>query len=536
MSREASSRRPAPAEPTARPVELDSELYREIFLHSREAISIIDPEGFYLQQNGAHFTLLGYSDNDLEGQTPAIHLGEETFQLIFNELLSNGEYAGEIVSRTKNGDERTIELSIFTMRSGLGEPQCYVSINRDITARKQTEKKLARLLIDERVARAEAEKANRLKDEFLATLSHELRTPLNAVIGWSRILKAGRLDNESSLHAIEVIERNAWAQKQIIEDILDVSRVITGKLQLHLGPVDLIAVVKAALDAVRPALEAKDIRIETEFPENLKVLAGDADRLQQVVWNLLSNASKFTPVGGTVGIRIGQDESYAQIEVRDTGPGIDADFLPHVFERFRQADGSTTRTHGGLGLGLAIVRHLVELHGGLIGVENARSGSGAIFTVKLPLPSTELSLDSVPPPPEVVQHVTEVDLADVRILVVEDDLDALDLITIDLAAHGAKVRGASSASEALGLLTADHFDLLISDIGMADTDGYNLIKQVRKHEGEKGEHIPAIALTAYARTQDRIRALAAGYNTHVAKPVEIKELVTVVKCLTGKIS
>ncbi|HKG60933.1 MAG TPA: ATP-binding protein [Pyrinomonadaceae bacterium] len=535
MSQEAYSRREAPSEPPARPVELHSDLYREIFAHSKEAIAIIDPDGYYLQQNGAHFTLLGYADDDLEGKTPAIYLGEETFQKILSELVSKGDYAGETICRTKSGEERTIELSVFTMRSGLGEPQCYVSIKRDITARKKTEERLAQLLVRERTARTDAEKANRLKDEFLATLSHELRTPLNAVIGWSRILKAGRLDNESSVHAIEVIERNAWAQKQIIEDILDVSRVITGKLQLHLGPVDLISVIKAALDAVRPALEAKDIRIETQFPEGLKVIAGDFDRLQQVVWNLLSNASKFTPVGGTVGVRIIQDETYVHIQVRDTGPGIAADFLPHVFERFRQADGSTTRTHGGLGLGLAIVRHLVELHGGMIAAENETSGSGAVFTVKLPLPSSELSLERAPIAARVDQKVTEVDLKDVRILVVEDELDALDLLTIDLTAHGAKVRGAASAAEAIELLRAEQFDLMISDIGMADTDGYNLIKQVRRQESEHGEHIPAIALTAYARTQDRIRALTAGYNTHVAKPVEIKELVTVVKCLIGKI-
>jgi PAS domain S-box-containing protein len=534
MSQEAYSRREAPAEPSARPVELHSDLYREIFAHSKEAIAIIDPDGYYLQQNGAHFTLLGYANDDLEGKTPAIYLGEETFQTILAELVRKGEYSGETTCRTRSGEERLIELSVFTMRSGLGEPQCYVSIKRDITTRKKTEEKLAQLLVRERAARADAEKANRLKDEFLATLSHELRTPLNAVIGWSRILKAGRLDTESSNHAIEVIERNAWAQKQIIEDILDVSRVITGKLQLHLGPVDLISVVNAALDAVRPALEAKDIRIETQFQKDLKVLAGDADRLQQVVWNLLSNASKFTPVGGTVGVHITQDETYVQIQVRDTGPGIAADFLPHVFERFRQADGSTTRTHGGLGLGLAIVRHLVELHGGMIAAQNETSGTGAVFTVRLPLPSIELSLQSLPPATKVDQDVTPVDLKDVRILVVEDELDALDLIMIDLTAHGARVRGASSAAQAFELLHSERFDLMISDIGMADTDGYNLIKQVRRQEGQ-GEHIPAIALTAYARTQDRIRALAAGYNTHVAKPVEIKELVTVVKCLIGKI-
>lgn len=536
MSQKAFSRQEAPAEPTARPVELHGDLYREIFAHSKEAIAIIDPEGFYLQQNGAHFTLLGYADDDLHGKTPAIYLGEETFQQILQQLVDLGDYSGETVCRTRSGEERNIELSVFTMRSGLGEPLCYVSIKRDITARKKTEEKLAQLLVRERIARADAEKANRLKDEFLATLSHELRTPLNAVIGWTRILKAGRLDNESSVHAIEVIERNAWAQKQIIEDILDVSRVITGKLQLHLGPVDLVSVVNAALDAVRPALEAKEIKIETRYQAGLKVIAGDVDRLQQVVWNLLSNASKFTPSGGVASVCVSQDDTYAKIEVRDTGPGIASEFLPHVFERFRQADGSTTRTHGGLGLGLAIVRHLVELHGGVIGAENVTDGSGAIFTVKLPIPSTELDPESVPQATPIDENLTEVDLHDVRILVVEDELDALDLITIDLTEHGAKVRGVATAAEALALLRSEQFDLLISDIGMADTDGYNLIKQVRNLEGGKGEHLPAIALTAYARTQDRIRAIAAGYNTHVAKPVEIRELVTVVKCLTGKIA
>lgn len=701
----------AHAQPAARPVELGADLYREIFAHSREAIAIIDPKGVYLQQNGAHFTLLGYSDDDLEGQTPALDLGEETFAEVTGKLARTGEYFGEVVCHTKRGEQLNVELTIFTMRSGLGEPHCYISIKRDITLRareirdrrraeqrlalqygitrilsrsidfvegtheilhtvceslgwqvgvlwavdhqgeslrcvdfwhspsmnlngfesasrkhtfmreaglpgriwasgkpvwipdvatdpnflratfaadaglrgafgfpillgdevvgvmeffseqirqpdrdlndmitsvgfqigqfherKRAEEKLAHLLVRERAARGDAEKANRLKDEFLATLSHELRTPLNAVIGWSRMLKSGRLDPESTQHAIDVIERNAWAQKQIIEDILDVSRVITGKLQLHLMPVDLVAVVEAALDGVRPALEAKDIRIETDYSERQRIIAGDADRLQQVVWNLLSNASKFTPAGGTVGIRVVQDETYATIEISDTGPGIAPEFLPHVFERFRQADGSTTRTHGGLGLGLAIVRHLVELHGGVIGVENLTSGSGAVFTVKLPLPSTELSLETPPTTGVFEDTVTTIDLAGVSILVVEDDLDALDLITIDLAEHGAKVRGVASAAEALSLIKNEQFDLLISDIGMADTDGYNLIKQVRLQEADKSEHIPAIALTAYARAQDRIRAIAAGYNTHVAKPVEIRELVTVVKCLTGRIA
>ncbi len=701
----------AHAQPAARPVELGADLYREIFAHSREAIAIVDPNGFYLEQNGAHFTLLGYSDDDLEGQTPALDIGEKTFAEVTRQLAEKGEYSGEAVCRTKSGEELNVELTVFVMRNGVGEPLCYVGIKRDITARareirarrrseqrlalqyaitrilsrsidfvegtheilqtvceslgwqvgvlwavdrqgeslrcvdfwhgpslnldgfetvsrtrtftrgvglpgriwesgkpawipdvnvdpnfprapfaadaglrgafgfpillgdevvgvmeffsqqirqpdqdltdmiasvgfqigqfherKRAEEKLAHLLVRERAARGDAEKANRLKDEFLATLSHELRTPLNAVIGWSRMLKSDRLDPESSLHAMDVIERNAWAQKQIIEDILDVSRVITGKLQLHLAPIDLVGIVKAALDAVRPALEAKNITVEESYQQGLKVIAGDADRLQQVVWNLLSNASKFTPVGGMIAIRVTQDKRYVEVEIVDTGPGIAPEFLPHVFERFRQADGSTTRTHQGLGLGLAIVRHLVELHGGLIRAENLGSRPGALFAVKLPLPSTELTLEAPSETGASDDIETEIDLAGVRILVVEDDLDALDLITIDLAEHGAKVRGVGSAVEALELLKNEPFDLLISDIGMADTDGYNLIKQVRHEESHKGDHIPAIALTAYARTQDRIRAIAAGYNTHVAKPVEIRELVTVVKCLTGRIS
>ena len=421
MSEKAFSRQKSPAEPAAKPVELHSDLYREIFAHSREAIAIIDPDGYYLQQNGAHFTLLGYADDDLEGKTPAIYLGDETFQQILNHLVTTGDYSGEAVCRTKSGEERNIELSVFTMRSGLGEPLCYVSIKRDITTRKRTEKELEQVLVRERSARADAEKANRLKDEFLATLSHELRTPLNAVIGWTRILKAGRLDDESSAHAIDVIERNAWAQKQIIEDILDVSRVITGKLQLHLVAVDLVAVVNAALDAVRPALEAKDIRVETHFPEGLKIIPGDVDRLQQVVWNLLSNASKFTPVGGVISVRVTQNNSTVEIEVSDTGPGINPEFLPHVFERFRQADGSTTRTHGGLGLGLAIVRHLVELHGGVISAENRTPESGAVFTVRLPLPTTELNLEALPPASTSTENITDADLkglpAEIRELV-----------------------------------------------------------------------------------------------------------------------
>jgi PAS domain S-box-containing protein len=404
------------------------------------------------------------------------------------------------------------------------------------TQRKRAEEDRAELLSRERAARADAEKANRLKDEFLATLSHELRTPLNAVIGWSRMLGSGRLDRESSKHALEVVERNAWAQKQIIEDILDVSRVITGKLQLNRGPVDLVTVVDAALDAVRPAMEAKEIRIETIIDASLRMISGDPDRLQQVVWNILSNAAKFTPSGGSVEISVSESAAHVVIQVKDSGPGIEPSFLPHVFERFRQADGSTTRTHGGLGLGLAIVRHLVELHGGTIGVVNREDALGAIFTIRLPLPSGELRSEMLPSatfPSRESQPQPNLDA--LKILIVDDETDALDLISVELAQHGAKVTSVTNAEDALKALGQDTFDVLISDIGMPKMDGYELIQRIRQQEEGTDKRIPAVALTAYARVQDRMQAIIAGFSTHIAKPVEANELVTVVASLAGRL-
>jgi CheY-like chemotaxis protein/nitrogen-specific signal transduction histidine kinase len=407
--------------------------------------------------------------------------------------------------------------------------------NPDATERTRAEEDRADLLERERAARADAERANRLKDEFLATLSHELRTPLNAVIGWTRMLSSGRLDRENSKHALEVIERNAWAQKQIIEDILDVSRVITGKLRLNLGSVDLVAVVDAALDAVRPAMEAKDIRIETIIDASLRMISGDADRLQQAVWNVLSNAAKFTPTGGNIEISVNQTATHVLIQVKDSGPGIDPLFLPHVFERFRQADGSTTRTHGGLGLGLAIVRHLVELHGGTIGVENREDGEGAIFTLRLPLPSGELRSEMLSANVLQSRDIPErANLEGIKVLIVDDETDALDLITVELAQYGAQVTAVTNAEDALTALERDHYEVLISDIGMPRTDGYELIRKIRLQQGPN-KRIPAVALTAYARVQDRMQAILAGFSTHIAKPVEANELVTVVASLAGRL-
>jgi len=298
----------------------------------------------------------------------------------------------------------------------------------------------------------------------------------------------------------------------------------------------LVAIVDAALDAVRPAMEAKEIKIETLLDSSLRLISGDPDRLQQVVWNILSNAAKFTPAGGKVEIAVGQDNGHVEIQVRDTGPGIDAAFLPHVFERFRQADGSTTRTHGGLGLGLAIVRHLVELHGGTIAVDNRSDGPGAVFTIRLPLPSGELRAESLINAASVFKEIQPEPpgLQGLRILIVDDETDALDLISMELAQHGAHVTGLNSAEAALESLSQDTFDILISDIGMPQMDGYDLIRQIRKRDDDT-QRIPAVALTAYARVQDRMRAILAGYSTHVAKPVEANELVTVVASLTGRL-
>lgn len=552
MSSKASPQEKNPGSPLRG--EPPGDLYQAIFHHSSEPIAIIDPRGFYLEQNAAHCQLLGYSDAELHNQTPAIHLGDKVFTELARELSEKGQYRGEVISKTKAGEVRHIELSAFAIRDASGETVCYVGIERDITEllkmaagisgqigplteRKRAEEESAELYKRESAARAEAEKANRLKDEFLATLSHELRTPLNAVIGWSRMLAAGRLDRDSSKHALEVIERNAWAQKQIIEDILDVSRVITGKLHLNLNPVDLVTVVDAALDAVRPAIEAKEIKIGTIIDANLRMISGDPDRLQQVIWNLLSNAAKFTPNGGRVEIYVSQTTAHVQIQVKDSGPGIDPKFLPHVFERFRQADGSTTRTHGGLGLGLAIVRHLVELHGGTITVENSEDGDGAIFSIQLPLPSGELSQETLARAASVFREAQSeaLSLEGLRILVVDDETDALDLIGVELAQHGAKVTGVGNAADALTALEKSQFDLLISDIGMPNTDGYDLIRQVRKQEEGKSRKIPAVALTAYARIQDRMQAIMAGFSTHIAKPVEVNELVTVVAGLAGRL-
>ncbi|HEU5196574.1 MAG TPA: ATP-binding protein, partial [Methylomirabilota bacterium] len=386
----------------------------------------------------------------------------------------------------------------------------------------------ARLYERQQSARADAEAANTLKDEFLATLSHELRTPLNAVLGWTRMLRRGVLDAPTATRALEVIERNAGAQLQLIEDLLDVSRIITGKLRLDVGPVEPAVVVEAALDAVRPAAEAKGIRLQPVLDPRAGPVSGDADRLQQVVWNLLSNAIKFTPRGGRVQVQVARANSHVEIVVTDTGQGITAEAMPHIFERFRQADSGSQRAHGGLGIGLALVKHLVEVHGGSVHAASAGPDQGATFTVKLPrMLHAETLADRVTPAARRAPGLATA-LAGIRLLVVDDDVDALDLFAEMLRQSGAEIRPARSVREALDLLKRWEPDVLISDIEMPEENGYALIRQLRGGQIPRGDRIPAVAVTAYGGVTERIKILSAGFDSYIAKPVEPDELAAVI--------
>ncbi|MET0551602.1 MAG: response regulator [Vicinamibacteria bacterium] len=418
------------------------------------------------------------------------------------------------------------------------EVSAVVTTVKDITDRRAADAKLEALLASEQSARQEAEQVNRVKDEFLATLSHELRTPLNAIVGWTHILKTGPLDAVRTQQAIDTIARNAHLQAQLISDILDVSRIIAGKLRLELRPVDMADVVQSALETVRPAAEAKGIRIDCVLDPAAGPLTGDGARLQQVAWNLLSNAIKFTPRGGRVGVRIERVNSSTRLTVEDNGPGVAPDFLPHVFERFRQGDSSSTRPYGGLGLGLAIVRHLVELHGGIVDAANRTDGSGAIFRVTLPSPALFAAAFEAQPETEVRAEERSWTpsgrpLAGVSVLVVDDDEDARNLLQFVLERSGAVVITVASAAEAVVALRERRPDALLADIEMPGEDGYSLMAKVRALPAEEGGAVPAAALTAYAGAQDRLRALQAGYQHHVAKPVSPADVTLAVVTLLG---
>ncbi|MGE0126594.1 MAG: CHASE3 domain-containing protein [Blastocatellales bacterium] len=483
----------------------------------------------------------GETINTLEEAGVNVHPDDQpvTTDRFLETLQNRTELEREYRVILPDGGERWVIASGQAIQSDASDPQSYkmFGIVQDITERKRDETDRERLLANEQAARQAAEEANRMKDEFLAVLSHELRTPLNAIIGYTNLMRAGKHKPEDAPRMLDIVLRNARTQQQLIADMLDVSRIITGKMGLSIGPVELKALIHRALDTVRPAAEAKQITLKAEFDSSVGVITGDANRLQQAVWNLLSNAVKFTPSGGEVTARLARSDSYVEIAVSDTGKGIKPEFLPHVFDRFSQEDYSITRRYGGLGLGLSIVRHIAELHGGTAKALSEGEGRGATFLIRLPVrapQSVELqdrtSRETAASQP---REKMELQLNGARVLVVDDDADTRQLLRRILEDYGATVRTAASAAEALEMIVAGPPDALVADIGMPDEDGYALMRKIRKLPSERGGGVPALALTAYARPEDRTRALTAGFQNFVTKPVEPDELAAVVASLTG---
>lgn len=488
--------------------------------------------------------IFGYRAEEVIGKSITILIPPERLheEPVILSKLRRGELIDhyETVRVTKDGRSVNVSLTVSPIKDSTGKVIAASKIARDITEAKRAQAELESLLAREQAARAEAESANRMKDEFLATVSHELRTPLTAIMGWSHMLRKGKLDDVTLARAVETIDRNAKAQAQLVEDILDVSRMIMGKLRLNVGPVDVASVINAAIDSVQLAADTKGIKLEVTLDPSARHTVGDASRLQQVVWNLVSNAIKFTPSGGRVAIRLERAENSVQIHVTDTGCGINPDFLPFVFDRFRQADSTPTRMHGGLGLGLAIAKHLVELHGGSVQADSAGEGQGSTFTINLPQAADHkqgkkhnkvtrgLRLA------EVVESQPETlpSLDNVQVLLVDDDPDTLQILTVLLGEQKAKVQGAASVAEAMEILQWYEPDVLVSDLGMPNEDGYALIEKLRAMDEKNGKQTPAVALTSYVRVADRTRALSAGFNMFVPKPVEPNELISAIAHLS----
>jgi len=507
------------------------ERLRATFENAPLGIAETSPEGVLLRVNEGFCRIVGYSRAELEGgMFQAItHRDDLPRNLdLFRRLLAGEMPHYEMEKRYVRRDGAVVWAHLFgsLVRNRDGTPAYGVAVIQDISERKRAEAESEALLGREQAARREAEEASRLKDEFLATVSHELRTPLNAIVGWSAVARMHQGEPGMIARALETIERNARAQKQLIEDLLDVSRIITGKLKLEIAAVDLRAMVDAALETVKVAAEAKSLQIGVGIGADVPPIAADATRLQQVVWNLLANAVKFTPPGGRIDVGVQCREGEVRLSVHDTGQGIEPDFLPYVFDRFRQQDGSITRRHGGLGLGLAIVRHIAELHGGYASAASEGEGRGACFEVVLPATRVPQPAAIQPQPPAGQESRTV--LAGLRLLVVEDERDSLQMLGDLLSGYGAEVALADSAARALEWLSCSRFDLLLCDIGMPEMDGYALMREVRRREAGSGTAIPAVALTAYGRAEDRVRALAAGFQNHVTKPVEPEELALVV--------
>jgi PAS domain S-box-containing protein len=512
---------------------------RAILEGALDAVVGMDANGDVIDWNAQAEATFGY--------TRAEAVGRRLAELIIPPPLREAHYKGleryfetgeapilnrrvEVEAQRKDGSRVPIELAI-TVVKGWGFYR-FNAFARDISDRRAADTERNRLL-------EEAREANRMKDEFLAMLSHELRTPLSAIVGWAHMLRTGGLDEPTVARAIETIDRNAKVQNQLIEDILDVSRIVAGKFHLDMRSVDLVRIVEAAIDTVSPLAASRGVQLRQDLSAEIGPCCpaiGDPDRLQQVVWNLLTNAIKFTPRGGVVTVEVGRQDDPAEFEivVRDTGQGISADFLPHIFERFRQA-GTGARRHGGLGLGLSIVRHIVEMHGGTVSATSAGEGQGSVFTLRLPVVEVGEDGQRMPALSREEGGLEEAPRLDgVRVLVVEDEADARHLLAAVLQKRGARVFMAASGAEALEMLERDRPDVLLSDIALQDQDGYDLIRKVRSLSPERGGRIPAAALTGYGRLEDRMRALSAGFQLHAAKPVEPAELIAVVASLAGK--
>lgn len=498
-----------------------------------------DPKGHVRELNDKWFEYTGMSRSEASDEqiNEQIHPDDRdgVHEAWTEAVKATSPFEAELRIRRHDGEYRWFLSRAIPLHDSEGNVSGWFGTATDIEDRKQAEASRAELLVSERAARSEAERTSRMKDEFVATLSHELRTPMTAILGWTQLLMNQEITDESIIEGLETIERNARTQAQMIEDLLDISRIVSGKIRLDVQVVQLPDVIDAAVGTVEPAVRAKEIRLRKFIDPNVGPMHGDPHRLQQIIWNLLSNAVKFTPKGGQVQVTLQRINSHIEINVSDTGEGFDPEFAPHLFDRFRQSDSSMSREFGGLGLGLAIVKHLTELHGGQVSASSPGKGQGATFTVSLPLaivhPREETERVHPTRSPGVSLQLSETEatkLHGLRVLVVEDQPDARTLIQRLLENARAEVKTASSATEGLQLMEDYTPDVIVSDIGMPGLDGYEFIREVRKRPIARGGRIPAVALTAFARSEDRTRSLLAGYQMHVAKPVEPSELLAAV--------
>jgi PAS domain S-box-containing protein len=536
--------------------EITSRRLAAIVASSDDAIIGKDLDGVITSWNFGAERIFGYTADEMIGRSimrliPSDRQ-EEEWQILSR--IRQGERFGhfETIRLSKDGRQLNVSITVSPIKDSADRVVGASKVARDITERKAAEAALSKameevetanrerlhLLESEREARSQAEQANRMKDEFLAMLSHELRTPLNAVLGWANILRLGKLQSEELKQGLDSIERNARVQAQIIEDLLDMSRIISGKCSLDLQRIDLPALLSESMATLCGTAEVKGVRMQALVDPFAGMISGDPSRLQQVFWNLLNNAIKFTPKDGRIQVLLKRVNSHVEVSVIDTGEGIAPEFLPYVFDRFRQGDASTTRRHGGLGLGLSIVKQLVELHGGTVCVKSGGIGQGATFIVRLPLLAAHSEPEKERRHPGAAlresQPLPEVSLANVHVLVVDDEIDACGIVKRLLEMSGARVSMAGSASEAMERILAGRPDVLVCDVGMPGEDGYSLIRRLRALEERQGGALPALALSAYARSEDRTKAIRSGFQNHLAKPVEPAELLAVVSSLAGR--